>query len=920
MTFDDVLPGEPITNIFPQGGKKRLKKLVKNSIPQTAKIPHVIKTPKSQDQGTAQSDSALPGNHETLSERTEHDVKTEPLKQAEYGTMSNGEETSEEQSRDTISGTGSIRLPPPALQHDTSRRSSAPVARRPQVGPRLNDRSPLLSPTYEGPTSAPVISDRDTTAIESQMSKIASEKDFLSWLDSELDKIENFYLEKESEAIEKFLILQDQLHKLQNHRRKSKHKPTTTLNRAAKGTKLILIRKIGLPSLPVMMHNWVSSEKENLDRMHDMEDHNAATGESHTDDYSRQKGSKVVYGDAKRQLKSALSEYYRSLELLKGYRALNQTGIRKMIKKFDKTTNRAESAAYMEKVKSSEFAKSDVLDNLTAKTEDLYARYFENGNHKQAVEKLRSKVYPAQHYSEMFTSGLFLGFSVPLFIQALYIGIKHLVEGTHPDTTYLFQVWGGFFIVNLMLILFTLNLYAWTKYKINYPFIFEFDQRHFLDYRQYGEIPAFLMFLLSLFAWLTFNDFFPDTYPARYFPPIYLGIAVFIWFLPLPLLHYRSRRWLLVAFWRLLLSGLYPVEFRDFFLGDILTSMTYSVSNASFFFCLYANHWGDVFPGSRQVAKCTSSHSRLLGFLNCLPGIWRFMQCLRRFGDTSDWFPHLANAGKYSFQILYYVFLSIIRIDKGHSNTLRALFITFASINAVYSSIWDVLMDFSLVQPESRNYLLRDELGFPSKIPYYAIMVIDPILRFNWVFYAAYSRQIQQSAKISFIVALIEVIRRFLWVFFRVENEHCTNVSRFRASRDLTLPYQIAMRPKEEKRESNETPSGDSSALCRRSLIYRRAATTAFDVLNRDEEHTGGVSENLPGGRRFSEHEPQQPSRLQRRGTIASIATPVMRAVGAAHARDFERRNVPAYPEADDDDEEDDEYESESELETTNNT
>ena len=55
-------------------------------------------------------------------------------------------------------------------------------------------------------------------------------------------------------------------------------------------------------------------------------------------------------------------------------------------------------------------------------------------------------------------------------------------------------------------------------------------------------------------------------------------------FLPGNILYGNSRRWLQVALWRLLLSGLYPVEFRDFFLGDIVSSLTYTMGNISFFF------------------------------------------------------------------------------------------------------------------------------------------------------------------------------------------------------------------------------------------------------------------------------------------------------------------------------------------------
>ena len=97
--------------------------------------------------------------------------------------------------------------------------------------------------------------------------------------------------------------------------------------------------------------------------------------------------------------------------------------------------------------------------------------------------------------------------------------------------------------------------------------------------------------------------------------------------------------------------------------------------NLELFFCLYAGHWNNPIV-------CNSGHSRLLGFFSTLPGIWRALQCLRRYYDTRNAFPHLVNCGKYIFTILYYMTLSIYRIDK--VNNLKALFITCATINAVY--------------------------------------------------------------------------------------------------------------------------------------------------------------------------------------------------------------------------------------------
>ena len=106
-------------------------------------------------------------------------------------------------------------------------------------------------------------------------------------------------------------------------------------------------------------------------------------------------------------------------------------------------------------------------------------------------------------------------------------------------------------------------------------------------------------------------------------------------------------------------------------------------------------------------------------------------------------------------------------------------------------AVWDLFMDFSLLQTQSRHFGLRDILALKRRWPYYAIMVVDPILRFAWVLYAIFTHNTQHSTTISFLVSLLEVLRRGMWALFRVENEHCANVSQYKASRDVPLPYRI---------------------------------------------------------------------------------------------------------------------------------
>ena len=118
-------------------------------------------------------------------------------------------------------------------------------------------------------------------------------------------------------------------------------------------------------------------------------------------------------------------------------------------------------------------------------------------------------------------------------------------------------------------------------------------------------------------------------------------------------------------------------QFPFSFLNHFPNTNISLLQNLELFFCVYARNWNGI-------EQCNSSHSRLLGFFTTLPGIWRAIQCLRRYRDTRNAFPHLVNCGKYTFTILFYMTLSLYRINQIPS--LKALFITCATINSIYCS------------------------------------------------------------------------------------------------------------------------------------------------------------------------------------------------------------------------------------------
>lgn len=770
-----------------------------------------------------------------------------------------------------------FQLPSPALESN-SQPQDKPAKKTGSESPNPEDTTPLLN--HKTPDLR-----RRAMSSRRQSQPQSSEKDFISWVDSELAKVNNFYKEKEQDSLKRFLLLQDQINQLHSERVRNKQKfeylrdlcknnneqnkeevqrLTHWLNHEAAfmkestKKKMSSINNFELPSLPKF--DWLRQKQQpshaelQIDANGNVvsetlteEDASVNTvqaRQARTKDFSKKKQNRIPYIVAKKQLKRAILSFYRSLELLSSFRTLNRTAFRKMLKKYDKATGSNELPTYMSKVDASYFVQSDVLDSVFVSVENLYSKTYQHGNKKIALQKLRSQTTKNTFYGEFFSSGVMLGCAIPLFIISVYLGLQGTLSGRLAEGKYMLQIWGGFFMPLLIALLFGVNCYFWTRFKINYKFIFEFNKNN-LDYRQYFLLPSFLFLVLTFTAWFAFHDFYPNAFPGRHWIWIFVGVALTVILCPFDMFHRSARFWLLAVLWRLIFSGLYPVEFADFFLGDILCSLTYSMGNISFFICLYATHWKGGAHGE-EASRCSSSNSRLMGFLETLPPIWRFLQCGRRYADTGSAFPHLANMGKYSVTAVYYMLLSIYRINRIEKN--RILFTVFAAINSIYSATWDVFVDWSLVQFGSKNYLLRDDLAVPYKPIYYAAIVFDVVLRFQWIFYSLFSRQIQQSAATSFCVGVAEILRRCVWVFFRMENEHCTNVKLFRAYKETPLPYLTEVEEEPEEITPIRKPS--------------------------DEEATVGVPESEAGPKR---------RRVERFASISNMLT-------QAHARDFQRR------------------------------
>lgn len=448
------------------------------------------------------------------------------------------------------------------------------------------------------------------------------QRDFFAWMNKELDKIETFYKEKEDEAGARLNIIREQLHEMRNRRieelaavqrakairKESEHAAMVFhgVNYDGHGKD----DEVERPNSRDRLDAWLDPVKsvyesakakvtaplpgknskalQNMAPSPELQSKIQAARNYHMDqnrDYVRRPhyADEVPYRTAKRKLKLAMQEFYRGMELLKSYALLNRTAFRKINKKYDKAVDAHPPLRFMsDKVNKAWFVQSDVLDGHIHAVEDLYARYFERGNHKIAVGKLRSSSGRlADRSMSAFQNGMLIGVGGVFAIQGVIYAADLLHNSPNPtihiQTSYLLQIYAGYFLALYLFAFFCFDCSIFSRSKINYQFIFEFDPRHHLDWQQLSEFPAFLFLVMGLFVWLNFSGYGADAMYI-YYPVILIFVTVVIIFIPAPILFHRSRRWFVYSHWRLLLAGLYPVEFRDFFLGDMYCSLTYMTS------------------------------------------------------------------------------------------------------------------------------------------------------------------------------------------------------------------------------------------------------------------------------------------------------------------------------------------------------
>ncbi|CAM6100406.1 unnamed protein product [Calypogeia fissa] len=352
-----------------------------------------------------------------------------------------------------------------------------------------------------------------------------------------------------------------------------------------------------------------------------------------------------------------------------------------------------------------------------------------------------------------------------------------------------FAYYNPLIMVAMMLWLWGVNIFAFLRSRVNYAKVFDLDHHH-LTHREIWKIATWVTVIVvtSLMAYL-YLESLGATQLAASQPVLIYCLLPLLLALPLDVLYSSSRFYFLNTVVRMIFP-FQPITYADFFVADVLTSMSKVLSDVERAVCKMYYHQVTGVPDDDVDFMC-GNHSYLIPCILAFPYVCRFFQCLRQYSDTRDK-SCLFNALKYSttFPVIILSAMKYHLTDELLWETrYRPLWLVWSVINTCYSFYWDVTRDwdFGLLSGNCnpKKPLLRTSLLYRRRWVYWWAIWSNLILRCSWTF--KLSAHLRHNRLTVFTFSALEMLRRFQWIFFRVECEYNKMITR-------AAPSQIPMK------------------------------------------------------------------------------------------------------------------------------
>ncbi|CAD2083698.1 G-protein associated signal transduction protein, putative [Plasmodium vinckei brucechwatti] len=322
-------------------------------------------------------------------------------------------------------------------------------------------------------------------------------------------------------------------------------------------------------------------------------------------------------------------------------------------------------------------------------------------------------------------------------------------------------------------------------YGVNFTYILDLNKKIVDEYYYLINYVIFLLFLTTVSLLVFLLDVL---FKLNIFSNIILHVVILCILLvcttifPFNFYKYKENNFLFSSLLRVLMSGFFlvnSVNLLDNIMGDILTSLSKTFSDVQYILCFFLSGMDTTVP-----AKCPIIESYINPILVGLPFYLRFCQCLIRYHNEKQTI-HIFNMLKYISGICIVICNSFNWEYFGLDiYTSKIILICAYVIGSTYMYIWDVYCDWGLLK--EYNYLLRKNgnLMYPPQYYYFAGF-FNLIFRLTWAVTIMpiniFPNKEINFFLITFFLMFIEVLRRSIWICFRLENEHVTNASRYRA-------------------------------------------------------------------------------------------------------------------------------------------
>uniref|UniRef100_A0A6N2MEW6 EXS domain-containing protein n=1 Tax=Salix viminalis TaxID=40686 RepID=A0A6N2MEW6_SALVM len=215
-----------------------------------------------------------------------------------------------------------------------------------------------------------------------------------------------------------------------------------------------------------------------------------------------------------------------------------------------------------------------------------------------------------------------------------------------------FLYYNPLLLVTMMVWLWGVNLWVFAQSTISYAKIFDLDQNH-LTHREIWKAATWMTIIVptSMTAYLYLYSHGEVSLAASQPVLLYCAVTLVLIF-PFDIFYLSSRYYLLRTLWRI------AITFADFFVADILTSMSKVFSDVERSVCRMVHRQVATIAWFEADSVC-GSHSIGIPVALVLPYIFRLFQCLRQYKDTKEK-TTLLNALKYSTAVPV-IFLSALK-------------------------------------------------------------------------------------------------------------------------------------------------------------------------------------------------------------------------------------------------------------------